>query len=252
MNTTRFLSLTRKGLLAVSTVCLLHRPEGASAGLNYDLRVSGGGKTAMVNSIGQVITLDLFAQVTGAPGNPAAEGFQDGFGSVLSSNGGNITGSLTSSFVAPFNATGAQPGKQQDLDGDGDLDLGSNATAHSPDFFFARATSMQTPQTTAAALITDGAEFKIASFSFTVQSITDYFTGAPISINFQVPLFSNNLDIEALWQQDGNATDSNGLNGGTQPTVGTAVMIAVPEPSTLGLLAVVAGGFAARRRRRAR
>jgi len=248
MQTTRFLSLTRKGLLAFSTLCLLHRPEGASAGLNYDLRVSGGGKTAMVNSVGQVITLDLFAQVTGATGNAAAEGFQEGFGSVLSSAGGNISGSLSSSFVAPFDAIGAQAGKQQDLDADGDPDLGSNATAHSSDFFFARSTSMQTTGTA----ITDGTEFKIASFSLTVQSIADYFTAPPISINFRVPLFANNLDIEALWQQDNLATDSNGMNGGTQPTVGAAVMIAVPEPSTFGLLAVVAAGFAARRRRRAR
>lgn len=247
MLTTRFLSLTRKGLLALSTLCLLHRPEGASAGLNYDLRVSGGGKTAVVTSLGQVITLDLFAQVTGATGNASAEGFQDGFGSVLSQAGGNISGSLSSSFVVPFNATGAQAGKQQDLDADGDSDLGTNATAHSPDFFFARATSMQT----AGTAITDGTEFKIASFSFTVQSVSDFFNYSPTSINFRVPLFDNNVDIEALWQQDGQATTSNGLNGGTQPTVGSAVMIAIPEPSTLGLLAVVAAGFAARRRRRA-
>ncbi|HEV7401990.1 MAG TPA: PEP-CTERM sorting domain-containing protein [Chthoniobacteraceae bacterium] len=220
--------------------------EKAAAGLTYDLRVNGG-KVAYVTNVGQVITLDLYAQVTGATGNGAAEGFQDGFGSVLSSAGGNITGNLASSFVTPFNGTGSQPGMQQTLDGDSDLDLGSNSTVHSTEFFFARATSMQTTGGTA---ITDGTEFKIASFSFTVQTVGSFADFSPISINFQVPLFSNNLDIEALWQQDGLAMSSNGLNGGVQPTVGAAVMVSVPEPSTLGLLVVAVAGLAARRPRR--
>jgi hypothetical protein len=221
------------------------RPQDAAAGLNYDLRVNGG-KVVFVTNVGQTITLDLYAQVTGATGNGAAEGYQEGFGSVLSSAGGNITGSLSSSFVAPFNAPGAQAGLQQTLDADSDLDLGSNATAHSTDFFFARAASMQTTGGTA---ITDGTEFKIASFTFTVQTVGSFGDLTPISINFQVPNFSNGLDIEALWQQDGQVMDSNGLNGGVQPTVGAAVMVGVPEPSALGLLLVGAAGAFARRRR---
>jgi hypothetical protein len=245
MKTHRLLNPARGGLLASLALCLwLWQPAGATAGLTYDLRVNGG-KVAYVTTVGQVITLDLYAQVTGAAGNGAAEGFQDGFGSVLSSAGGNITGSLSSSFVAPFSAPGAQAGMQQTLDADSDLDLGSNSTVHSSEFFFARAGSMQTTGGTA---ITDGTEFKIASFSFTVQTVGSFADFSPISINFRVPLFSNNLDIEALWQQDGSPMTSNGLNGGTQPAVGDAVLVSVPEPSATWLLAAAAGLMAARRR----
>jgi hypothetical protein len=246
MISSRSLRLIRAGLLASLALCLWSPLERASAGLTYDLRVNGG-KVGYVTAVGQVVTLDLYAQVTGGAGNGAAEGFQDGFGSVLSAAGGNIAGSLSSSFAAPFNATGSQPGMQQNLDTDTDLDLGSNSTSHSTEFFFARAGSMQTTGGTA---ITDGLEFKIASFSFTVQSIADLNDFTPISINFRVPVFSNNLDIEALWQQDGLTMTSNGLNGGVQPTVGDAVMIGVPEPSTFGLLLLAASGLAARRRPR--
>lgn len=226
---------------------LLVLSGSATAGLVYDLRVNKG-KVAYVTSVGDVITFDLFAQVTGAAGNGGAEGFQDGFGSILSSAGGNITGNLSSSFVAPFNALGSQAGMQQTLDADSDLDLGSNATAHSSEFFFARASSMQTTGTP----ILDGMEFKIASFSFTVQSIGSFSDFSPISVNFRVPLFSNNFDIEALWQQDGLAMSSNGLNGGVHPTVGADVLISVPEPSAGMLLMLAATGLAARRRRTAR
>lgn len=217
----------------------------ATAGLNYDLRVNGG-KTALVLASGQTVTLDLFAQVTGAAGNAGVEGFQDGFGSIRSSTGGNIAGNLSSSFVAPFNGAGKQAGTQQTLDADTDLDLGSNLTVHSTDFFFARSDAMTISGGTP---ITNGTEFKIATFTFTVTSIVNLNDFTPITINFQVPLFSNGVDIEAVWQEDGLGVNSNGVNGGTQPTVGSAVTIAVPEPSTMGLLLVAAGSLGLRRRR---
>lgn len=245
MNLRRLHRLGSRGLLAALALCAwLLQLQTADAGLTYDLRVNGG-KVAYVTSVGEVVTLDLFAQVTGAVGNSALEGFQDGFGSVLSSAGGNITGSLSSTFVAPFDARGAQPGMQQTLDADTDLDLGSNLTVHSTEFFFARASGMQTAGTP----IANGTEFKIATFTFSIQSIGSLTDFTPISINFRVPQFTNNVDIEALWQQDGLAMTSNGLNGGAQPTVGDAVLVSVPEPATSALLVVFAGGLLARRRR---
>src|SRR4051812_39038210 len=57
---------------------------GASATLTYDLRVAGGGKNVTVQTTGQVVNLELYAVVTGAVGNSALEGFQDGYVSILS------------------------------------------------------------------------------------------------------------------------------------------------------------------------
>lgn len=238
--------LAQAGLLASCALALWCPLDHAAAGLTYDLRVNGG-KLAYVTAIGQVVTLDLFAQVTGAVGNDGLEGFQEGFGSILSTSGGNIAGDLSSTFVTPFNANGSQAGMQQSLDGDTDLDLGSNSTAHSTEFFFARAGSMQTTGGTA---IANGTEFKIATFSFTVQSIANFTDFSSIELNFRVPVFSNQLDIEALWQQDGLAMTSNGLNGGAPPSVGSAVLISVPEPKSGWLLALMALGLLAPRRRR--
>src|SRR5438046_2243450 len=100
----------QRGLLAALPALALLVPGTASAGLIYDLRVTGGGDTAFVHANGDVVSIDLFAVVAGAAGNGAAEGFQNGFGAVSSTAGGNITGNLSASLVNTFKASGSTAG----------------------------------------------------------------------------------------------------------------------------------------------
>src|SRR5262249_9730183 len=108
--------------------------------LTVDLRIPGGGKTANVSSVGQVVNLEIWATAKGSDTNGANEALQTVVGSLLSTNvnGGAANGTLKITLNSPFNGSASQVGKQQDLDGDGDLDVGSNANDDATNFFVAR------------------------------------------------------------------------------------------------------------------
>jgi len=113
-----------------------------------DLRVSGSGAhTATVNSIGQVINLDIIVTVTGDDADLSNDGLQTVHSSLLSTNitGGSVQGNLeTTSIVAPFNGPGSQLATPADLDADGDLDAGSNVDGTSAvGYFVARSGSVE-------------------------------------------------------------------------------------------------------------
>jgi hypothetical protein len=218
----------------------------AHATLTYDLRLPGGGKTITNAVPGQVIQLELFAVVTGTNGTTTDEGFQNGWMDITSTNGGNVRGNLSGTLTSPFTAAGSQSGLSQDLDGDGDKDLGSsNLTAHDGNYLFARDATMDT----SGIAITNGQEFKLADITFTITSVVSASDFTPIQLNIVVPDFTSPIDIEANWMQDGTAYQPGNPAGTPLPSVGAAVLISVPEPATplflsLGLLAV-----ASRRRR---
>ena len=93
--------------------------------LLYDLRVHGtGDKSAPVNNLGDVVTLDLFAIIVDGNGNSADDSLKSGNGSFLSSPGGLLGDLLGLPTIAPFNSSGSQRGIQHDLDLDGDYDIG--------------------------------------------------------------------------------------------------------------------------------
>src|SRR4051812_22927999 len=72
--------------------------SSALASLTYDLRVVNGidSKTAFVHNVGEEVTLELWAVVKGS--GAGTEGIQFGYGSVVSSAGGNIQGNLSATL----------------------------------------------------------------------------------------------------------------------------------------------------------
>ena len=137
--------------------------------LVVDVRLPGGGKAVTVTEVGQVVNMEVWATVTGQNGSNTDEGLQLAVGSLLSQNisGGAVSGTLSSTLVAPFDGLGSQDGTQADLDGDGDLDVGSNDNGNAEGFLFARSASM----TTSGTAVTGGKAFKIADATFTVTGL---------------------------------------------------------------------------------
>src|SRR5687767_10327624 len=112
---------------------LAFRMEGLEArqmlNATIDLRTPTGGKAVTVSSVGQVVSLDVWAVITAGDTDAANDAFQWAHGSFLSSDvgGGAASGTLAATLSDPFAAgNGASNGAQTDLDGDGDLDVGSN------------------------------------------------------------------------------------------------------------------------------
>ncbi|HEV8290406.1 MAG TPA: calcium-binding protein [Tepidisphaeraceae bacterium] len=171
-----------------------------------DLRTTGGGKTVTLTSVGQVINLDVWAVVTGADATAADDAFQWAHGSFLSSDvgGGAAGGTLSASVLSPFAATAASNGGQADLDGDGDLDVGSNDNSRPNGFFVARAGGFQGGHDPAPA------QFRIGTVSFRVTSLK---AGTSTNINFRP---RDNV-LAAGWAEDATAEDLNFKN----PVTGT-------------------------------
>ncbi|MBC7782432.1 MAG: hypothetical protein H7144_01225 [Burkholderiales bacterium] len=131
-----------------------------------DLRVHGtGAKEAFVTNPGDSVTLDLFIRVNGQDANPNNDGMQNLFSNFMSTQGGLIGDLLGVPSPAPFNQFSSQPGKQNDLDGDGDLDVGSLAPT-SLDFYFSRGGGI--PHFNAPA-----GGFHIGTVRFTVSALND-------------------------------------------------------------------------------
>jgi hypothetical protein len=231
----------------------------AFATLVVDVRVQGGSgdqKSATASGAGQVITLQVYGTVTGTDSN-TNEGLQSFFGSFVStlSSGGSAIGDFSAWVpAAPFNST-SQPGKQQDLNGQPGLDLGSFNTASSVanDYIQGRAGTMITADSPSGASVTaagDSTTFLLGTVQWTVTSLPD--TGTT-TLNF-VPRTDTNgspLNVAALWQEDGTETANN-----RNPTTSTyaagsvPVTVAVPEPSCAGLFGLTVTMLMARRLRR--
>jgi hypothetical protein len=142
-------------------------------------------------------------------------------GSFLSSAGGAVLGNLSATRVAPFNALGSTDGKIQDLDSDGDLDVGSEGTVAS-DYFNARSSTMtfgSDPGPTGAA------QFKLADLTFTVTQIVD--PGGTTEVNFRPRPGS----LRAIWREDDTPYNS----GNNTFAAGAPVVVTVQQqpPATI-------------------
>lgn len=145
-----------------------------------DIRpVGGGSDTIIVDTVGQTINFDVWVRVQGSDGIDN-EGLQIISGAFLSANltGGAAAGTMTVTRDPAFSSLGSSDGVQNDLDGDGDLDIGGTVEAEASGFFAARSPGMVTDGTR------DGQaeEFKIATGSFTVTSLLN---GAQTDLTFR-------------------------------------------------------------------
>lgn len=193
--------------------------------LTVDLRLPGGAKSAEVTSIGQKITMQVWAVVRGRDANGANDGLWMAAGSFLSSGSGP-GGDLASAVIAPFNSTGSQNGTPQDLNGDGHLDVGSNNDPDATGFFGAVDASMNFDGTVSGATNS----FLIGTLTYTVTSLD----AGSTQINFRPRTVS-----AGIWSEDGIST-SNPSNyfAGTPITLS---FIAAPRIalSSKGILSVV-------------
>ena len=244
--------IERRLVPLVAAAMLLCALSSAQAALVYDIRFDDSDTSGGYVSVpGQTVTLDLFARVTGIDNSMAAvEGFQEGYGSIMATLTGDISGSISSTLAAPFQASGSQGGHANNLDGDSVLDIGSNQTVQNSDFIFARATQIQSTGGTPT-LAGDGMEFKLATITFTLGTGDQPFTyGSTLHIGFALPNFTSLTSVTALWMEDGVYQVSS-MGSTAVPTVGAGITLtAIPEPSSallLGVGVLVAG--AVRRRR---
>jgi hypothetical protein len=166
--------------------------------LVVDLRLSNGGKSATVSKVGDTVYLDIFATVKGSNSTGADDGLQTVVGSLLSSNvnGGAVNGTLKANLMGQFFGLGSSSGSQKDLDGDGDLDVGSNVVSDASGFFAARAGSVDR----SGAVSGNSNAFQIGTATFTVTSLKS--STGQTNLTFR-PRNGNGSITGGLWQEDG-------------------------------------------------
>jgi len=235
--------MVRRALLPVLVLAtsLAMAADRAGGGVLADLRVRGqADKNVQITHLGQVVEMDLYLSVTGANADYTDDALWGFKASFLSTNvgRGNVLGTLWAETAAPFNGPGSQDTSdatwsgnpcaaayQQDLDGDGDLDVGSNNHWTACGWFAARAGFM-VPNWG------DGpAEYHVASLTFTVTDFLSPEPGNATEINLFCPeeVDGKQRITGCLWQEDGNATISQFTTG---PHAGT---VTVGDPISLFL-----------------
>ena len=162
-------------------------------GLTIDLRDHAtGGKSVQISDVGQVVTIDVYAVVVGSK-SWSRQGLDIVMGSFVSTDVGQgaAVGDLLGAVSEDFQGTAQDSGLQQDLDGDGDLDVGSNDAELANGHFIARAGYIYWgPRGLQAS-------FLIGTLTFTVTQLGA--VGGETDINF---VKREGIAESALWVED--------------------------------------------------
>jgi hypothetical protein len=184
--------------------------------LTVDIRAAGGGKSAVVTTNGTVLNLQIWATITGQNNDATQDALVDVDGSILGTGTTNqaVGGNLSAAIISMYAASGAQPGTSQDLNGDGNKDVGGTDPSQTAGFFIARAGAPQTSTTagydsTTRMIVGGSLEFLVGNLTYTVTNLhqggeTDL-TFLPRPSSSQVSFFSG------VWAEDGVA--KNNTNG---------------------------------------
>jgi hypothetical protein len=226
---------------AAATTALASCGAVARATLTIDLRAThASGGAGVVNeklvdlsdaSPGAVITFDIFAVITGQNANPDDEGYLQTFGSLLTEPFG-VRGHLRAVVNPNYRQSGFSNGTVQDLDADGDLDVGSNNNAAAVNYFTPRGYGGPSP--------VYGSIHNVGTLTMTLTEIP----GALFStaVNYR-PRIANTA---GSWFEDGSATGT-AQQGPSAIQVGAPVLLSdVPEPAALGLVGASVTGLLAR------
>lgn len=229
-----------------------------NAGMNIDIRatgVSGGGTMAngkLINDavVGSVVSFDVFAVVTGTNASNADDKFISVAGSWRSSNGGlegdilmnlvrSVTDPDTGDVLTPgFDGLGSSVGLQQDLDGDGDLDVGSNTDSDAANFWAARFALAPAGSGAGSPSPTTGGR-RIGFGTFTVTQ-----DGLQTLINFD----GRGASTAANYFQDGQTIQEPSADGLVPLVVNGTGGGTIPEPAALSLAGLAGLGLIRRRR----
>jgi len=278
--------ITLKFALAAAVAAVLASQSSYAVGtMTYDLRASAatGGivnNTKSVSAdVGTVITLDLWARVTGTDGI-ANETLRSGYGMLLANSvtnlpvlpsnvaidsgisGNNaiygtgttlkgnfaISGVAKGNMVAPYNAGATvNNGVVRDLNNDGSLDIGGTSSAASTGFVLFDATLANGAGTEGPdfhQLSVDSREWRVASYQFTITSAPN---GSGTGVNWAVPSQSS-LAAAARWSFGSDAATRTGSANAGLSIAAPVVILAVPEPSAFGMVALGALGLVGFRR----
>jgi len=192
--------------------------------LTVDVRAADGSKSIELSNIGQVVNLQVWAEITDPQNQPTEDGLQDLAGSFLGTNvgPGPVAGNLAATLVSPFNYIASQNGTVQDLNGDGNLDVGSNNNSSVTNFFYARSQFLET--SSSGTIVGNALEFEIGTLTYTVTHLN---YGGETDINFR-PRGPAADTIAAVWQEDGQ-----GLNDTTGTFTAGAPFVVTAPPAKL-------------------
>ncbi len=165
--------------------------------LTITLRQADGTDNVTVTHVGQVVTLDILGTVTGANGDPSQDAVEDVIGSFLSAGVGTspVAGNLSATLGSNFTASGAIPGQVQDLNGDGNLDVGGANPASEDNDFFARAGGPNAGGTAVGGSL-------VATLGTVTYTVTSLAGGGETNVNFR-PWAATGSENSAVWLEDG-------------------------------------------------
>jgi len=208
--------------------------------------VGSAGKSVTGVANGSVINYEVHALVQATTADviatqpdTAPEGFQAAAG-VIKSDAGTLALNLTHALQANFAGLGSQASQPSDLDADTDLDWGTQAAPSNANttVILYRSGSMTVGNSTGVS------DFLIGSGTMTVTDASK----AQASVNFILgsTKFGN---TRPDWQENGTFVSRQ--NSNAVASVGAPITVsggAVPEPASLGLLALGATSLLRRRR----